>query len=100
LAEIKRFQAEYASIAMISRTIEIHHAMLRRLLERKGIQRAFDAVWLGTRLYRLSDVASLIAEQRGSFDDKQYLGNHPIFDPNSEDYAGKGLFGESDDALL
>jgi hypothetical protein len=100
LAEIKRFQAEYASLAMISRTINIHHAMVRRLLDQKSIQPAFDASWLGTRVYRLSDVASLIAEHRGSIDDKQYLGNHPIFDSKSEDYAGKVLFGESDDADL
>ena len=42
--------------------------MLRRLLEQKGIQRAFDAVWLETRVCRLLDVASFIAEQRGSID--------------------------------
>jgi hypothetical protein len=103
-AEIERFLAEYITLALIARQLGRHSTSVLRELQEVGIVPTIDAAYLGTRIYRRSDVASFLAARS----------TLPVGPPNSENHASSeavsGIecaifcnnsgFGESDDALL
>lgn len=95
-SEMARFQADYASNAMIARTVGIHARSVQRMLEERGIWPIFDPARLGSRIYRQADVTGFMAEMTGKFE----CGRRAVFDPKAPDFTKNGQFGESDDTFL
>lgn len=95
-AEMARFQTDYASIAMVARTVGVHARSAQRMLEERGIRPIFDPARLGSRIYRQADVAGFMVEMSGKLE----CGRRAVFDPKAPDFAKNGQFGESDDTLL
>lgn len=99
-AEIERFQAKYATIAMIARTVGIHARSVQRLLEGQNIQPMFDPVRLGARIYRRADIARFVAE-RGANDAGETSGEKgAVSGQKSAVYAENGAFGGFYDVVL
>lgn len=100
LTEINRFETEYATLGMIARSVGVHARAVKRLLAQRSIQPRFDPAWLGSVIYRKSDVAGFMA-QIGSTEKPEELREfHAVFRQNSADFAESDLFGESDDDVL
>ncbi|MFE3835711.1 hypothetical protein [Pseudogemmobacter sonorensis] len=95
-AEIARFQTDYASIAIVARTVGIHARSVQRMLEERGVWPIFDPARLGSRIYRQADVVGFMSEVSGKFE----RGRRAVFDPKAPDFTKNGQFGESDDAFL
>ena len=100
LAEIERFLAEYATLAVIARQVGIHACAVKRLLRQRNIQPRFDPVWLGSHIYRQSDVAGFMAEHVAIDSPENTCGNHAVSNRKAADFDENGMFGESDDVIL
>lgn len=99
-AEIERFQAKYAAIAMIARTVGLHARSVQRLLEGQNIQPVFDPVRLGARIYRQADIARFVAERGATDAGKKSREIGAVSGQKSAVYAEKGAFGEFYDVVL
>lgn len=100
-SEIERFQANYTSLASVSRQTSIHYRAVQRHLEQRGIQPVFDPTRLGARIYRPADVSEFIAENQtfltceaGPEHCAEFLA---ISSPKKRKCPNNGNFGESDD---
>ena len=100
MAEIERFQVEYATIAMISRSVGIHFRAVQRLLEERNILPTFDPAWLEARIYRQADVAGFITECGVARGPEKFHENGAVSGRKAAVFAKKGRSGESDDAVL
>lgn len=94
--EMARFQADYASIAMVARTVGIHARSVQRMLEERGVWPIFNPDRLGSRIYRQADVAGFMAEVSGKLEGVP----RAVFVPKAAVFAKNGQFGESDDTFL
>ncbi|MFN4153491.1 MAG: TniQ family protein [Paracoccaceae bacterium] len=99
-AEIERFQAKYATIAMIARTVGLHARSVQRLLEGQNIQPVFDPVRLGARIYRRADIARFVAERGATDAGEKPGGKGAVSGQKSAVYAQNGAFGEFYDVIL
>jgi len=99
-AEIERFQAKYATIAMIARTVGLHARSVQRLLEAQSIQPVFDPVRLGARIYRQADIARFVAERGATDAGKKSREIGAVSGQKSAVYAENGAFGEFYDVVL
>jgi len=100
LAEIEKFQLEYATMAMIARTVGIDNRTVQRLLEHRNIHPVYDTLWLGSRIYRRFDVAGFMVDFSGTGEPEEFSENPAVLDQKAADFAENGLLGESDDVVL
>ncbi len=100
MAEIERFEAEYATIAMISRVTGIHFRAVQRMLEERGIMPAVDPDWVRSRIYHRAEVAGFMAEFADISLSGSFRENRADIGHKSLVSAENGSFGESDDAVL
>ncbi|WP_156317425.1 hypothetical protein [Cypionkella psychrotolerans] len=96
LTEINRFETEYATLGMIARTVGVHACAVKRLLAQRIIQPTFDPAWLGSVIYRKSDVAGFMAESGSTGEPEKFRRIRAVFRQKSADFAESDLFGESD----
>ncbi len=100
MAEIERFQVEYATGAAISRATGIHYRAVQRALGERGIAPAFAPDWLGSSIYRRAEVAGFMAEFEADDNSGKSCENDAVSGIKSANFAENGRFGESDDAVL
>lgn len=100
MAEIERFQAEYATVAAISRATGIHYRAVQRILWERGIAPAFAPDWLGSSIYRRAEVAGFMAEFEADDNSAKSCENDAVSGIKSAIFAENGRFGEFDDAVL
>ncbi|WP_312531768.1 TniQ family protein [Paracoccus sp. (in: a-proteobacteria)] len=100
MSEVERFQAAYATIAMISRTVGIHFRAVQKMLEERSILPAFDPGWLGTHVYLQADVEGFVVEFEGTNKAEKYAENRRTFGHNSSIFPKNDRFGESDATVL
>lgn len=100
MAEIERFQAEYATVAVISRATGIYYRAVQRILGERGIAPAFAPDWLGSTIYRRAEVAGFMVEFSGCENSGKSRGNDDVSGIKSAIFAENGRFGEPDDASL
>jgi len=100
LAEIEKFQLEHATMAMIARTIGIHNRTVQSLPEYRDIHPVFDTLWLGSRIYRRSDVSGFMVDFSGTGEPEEFCENQALLDRKGANFAENGFLGESDDVVL
>lgn len=100
MTEINRFETEYATLGMIARTVGVHACAVKRMPAQRSIQPRFDPAWLGSVIYRKSEVAGFMAEIGSTREPEEFRGIHAVFRQKSADFAESDLFGESDDDVL